>query len=165
LKLDAQVSIVLPWTGKHLTEEHRKKIALAHQGKPKPWLRGRKLSKKRKEKMSQRLRELYSIGRLVTWHKGKRTGLVPWNKGTKLSPEICKHFSDAQKKRYAEKGSLLKGKKTDRTLVEKQIAGRLRYYKTHDATNKGIPHSPETRKKISKAMKEYWNSRKQKQQQ
>lgn len=28
--------------GEHLTEKHRKKISLAHKGKPKPWLHGRK---------------------------------------------------------------------------------------------------------------------------
>ena len=37
--------------------------------------------------------------------------------------------------------------------------GRLRYYETYPAPNKGIAHKPETKRKMSEGMKRYWSSR------
>jgi hypothetical protein len=52
----------------------------------------------------------------------------------------------------------LKGTRMPRAVVEKQRAGRLRYYENHTTPNKDIPHSETTREKISRSMKEYWHS-------
>jgi hypothetical protein len=50
----------------------------------------------------------------------------------------------------------LKGRVLSKEGIEKGRQGRLRYYQSHNAPNKGIPHSNNT-----KAMKEHWNKRKE----
>ncbi|MGH9979632.1 MAG: NUMOD3 domain-containing DNA-binding protein [Nitrososphaeraceae archaeon] len=61
--------------GEHLTEEHRKKISLAHKGKPKPWLHGRKHTPKARACMSREVKKAYQESR------------PPCNKGIKYPQE------------------------------------------------------------------------------
>ncbi|MGH9984710.1 MAG: hypothetical protein ACRD8W_12215, partial [Nitrososphaeraceae archaeon] len=64
------------------------------------------------------------------------------------------------KKYYETHNSHFKDKKIDRTVVEKQRASRLEYYETNDVWNKNRKHTITTRKRISQAMKRWWQRKK-----
>lgn len=133
---------------KHLTDEHKRKLSIAHKGKPSAF-QGRTHSPKTRAKMSKSIKRAYEEGRLI-----------PWSKGKKLSAEIRKHMSEGQKKYYETHDSHLKGKKQDKVIVEKQRISRLQYYENNKVWNLGIKHTESTRAKISKGMFEYWSRRK-----
>jgi hypothetical protein len=69
-------------------------------------------------------------------------------------------MSEGLKRYYETHDSYLKGKTIDRTIVKKQKAGRLAFYKNNKVWNFGRKHSKDTRKRISEGMKRYWNERK-----
>jgi hypothetical protein len=73
----------------------------------------------------------------------------------KRSPELLKQLTEALVK-WNKKHR--KGRKAKRELVEKQREGHLRYYQNHNAPNKGVAHTLETRRKISQSMKKHWDS-------
>ena len=81
----------------------------------------------------------------------KRKGRPNSSKGKKR-----KNTSISLKKYFATHDHHLKGKKLPYNQVANQIKGKLKYYETHDARNKGIPHKYSTKLKISESMKEYW---------
>ncbi|MCX6750995.1 MAG: NUMOD3 domain-containing DNA-binding protein, partial [Candidatus Pacearchaeota archaeon] len=83
-----------------LTEEEKEKRRLSHLGQ-KGWNKGKHLSKEQVErqratlkrtllsnpeiikKISETKKQMYISGKIKAWNKGKKTGVVPWNKGTK----------------------------------------------------------------------------------
>jgi hypothetical protein len=69
-------------------------------------------------------------------------------------------MSEGQKRRFKTHKHPLNGTKTPKEIVEKHRTGILRYYQNHNAPNKGVPHTLETRSKISQSMKKHWNSKK-----
>lgn len=52
-----------------------------------------------------------------------------------------------------------RGRKLSKDWIEKGRQGRLKYYKSHPAPNRGKPHTTETRRNISEAMKIWWQRR------
>ena len=70
---------------------------------------------------------------------------MAFKKGTKFTKEHIDNLV-ARKKEYYQTHDY--HMKLSHDIVEKQRQARLRYYKTHGANNKGIPHSPETIAKI-----------------
>jgi hypothetical protein len=118
--------------GEHLTEEHRKKISLAHKGKPKPWLHGRKHTPEARTRMSRAVK------------KGYQEGRPPWNKGIKYPPERLEQMSKIMKSYYETHSNYWKGKDVPREIVEKRRLGQLEYWSTHPAPNKGKKHTEKT---------------------
>lgn len=45
-----------PFHGKHLSEEHRRRLSISEKGKPRPWLAGRQLSEEHKMKISDSMK-------------------------------------------------------------------------------------------------------------
>jgi hypothetical protein len=69
----------IPWNkGKPWSKEIRDKISKSLKGKPKPW-NSHPLSEEHKRKVGES-----NLGR-TAWNKGKKTGIIPWNKGLKGS--------------------------------------------------------------------------------
>lgn len=120
--------------GEHLTEEHRKKISLAHKGKPKTWLHGRKHTPEARTRMSRAVKKAYQEGR------------PPWNKGIKYPPERLEQMSKIMKSYYETHSNYWRGKDVPREIVEKRRLGQLEYWSTHPAPNKGKKHTEKTRK-------------------
>jgi hypothetical protein len=112
-------------------------------------LKGRKHSAIARANMSKAIKKAYAEGRLVSHWKGKT-----------FSASHRRRMSKSKKKYWETHISPLKGTKIDRAIVDKQAAGRLRYYEDNEAWNKNVRHSKATRKKISEGMRRYWNKRK-----
>ena len=53
-----------------------------------------------------------------------------------------------------------KGDKLPEQWKENARQARIKYYQSHAAMNKGVPHTKNTRKKMSRAMKTFWKKRK-----
>jgi hypothetical protein len=67
---------------RHLTDEHKRKLSIAHKGKPSSF-KGRKHSPESRAKISEAIREAYRQGKCVAWNKGK-----------KVSAQIRQHISE-----------------------------------------------------------------------
>lgn len=107
-----------PWnTGKHLSEEHRKKISDEHKtSNCTPSFKGKHLSVEHRKKISQTLlskgikrtdehKEILSKrmkGRKMSPESIEKMRLTKigkpsWNKGLKMSPQLCKKLSEAHR--------------------------------------------------------------------
>jgi len=97
-------------------------------------------------------------------HKGKSH---PWLEGRKLTQE---HKAIISKANTGRKRTDEERQRNSKSLTaffrartsERRSNSLKKYWTTHPPANKGVPHTDVTKRKISKAMKEYWSNRKHK---
>lgn len=143
--------------GKHLSEEHKRKISESSIGKP-CWNKGGHLSEEHKRKigdankgkpMKPEVKE-----KLLKFHKGMplseetKRKISKTNKGKKYGP-----LSDEHRKKISVAN---KGKKR-KPLSEET---KRKISESHKG-KKGTPQTEDTRKRISETMKRYWQNKKQ----
>lgn len=145
---DGTLGLPSPWTGKILSEEHKRKISEKTKGlrrSPKtefkkgqiPWIKGKHInvgkshSEEIRKKISEALKGKSKSEEARKNMSEAKKGKPALNKGKKCSPEICRKISERMK-------------------------GRIPW-------NKGIPWSKEIKEKMSKARKGHipWNKKKE----
>ena len=138
--------IGLAHLGKKLTEEHKKKIG--RKGKLNKNY-GKHLSEKTKRKLSEALkgRSVWNKGKKgvqVGWNKGKKGVQVGWNKGlTKETDGRVRKISEARI-----------GMKFSEESKRKMSTARKKLYAGgYQSPMKGKKHKPESRRKMSLALK------------
>ena len=131
-----------PMKGKTFSEEHRRKLSLAHMGKH--W-KGKPLSEETKHKMS-----LCRMGKRISpEHRQKLAeGLMRYRLTHPKKEKKSSMYAPSKK-----------GQKLPEQWKENARQGRRRYFQTHSAPNKGIPHTKQTRDKIKESMKRYWDNK------
>lgn len=128
-KISASLKGRIPWSkGKHLSEEHKRRISIAHKGKP----------------LSEHHKRILSIA-----HRGQ----IPWNKGkTNIYSDETLELMSATKR-----GTHF-SPKTEFTSesLKKWFSNPKNYQKfmvAHHKAHKGKPRSEETKRKLSLALK------------
>jgi len=112
----------VPWIkGHHLTEEHKRKISLAHTGKPLSEHHKRILSLAHKGQIPWNKGK--STGPLSEEHKRKIRGYVPWNKG--LSKETDKRLRKMSQNRKGKTHEEMFGREKAKELKKQQSEMRL----------------------------------------
>ena len=84
-------------------------------------------------------------------------GLKRYYSMNEMSQERRDNISGAQKKRLAKRNS-----SQVKAAKEAISRGVQKYYSDHDGPWRGIPHTEETKERISQAMIRHWNQKKQK---
>ena len=105
-------------------------------------------------KRSQKLKEYYSDPehRKIIAEQSRKYHSDPDNR-RKLAESLKQYYSDPDNK------NRLIAPLLNPTNKELARQGRLKYYETHPAHNKGVKHTKETRDKMKKGMIQYWKDR------
>ncbi len=159
--------------GKHLSEEHRKKLKENAKINPNYGMKGKHHSEKSLKKMSK---TFFKRGQ-TSWNKGKhysvkhdkqfKKGQVAWNKGIPMKEELRKKMSEFQKNRMSNPivrkrmSELHMGKPSGNKGKIASEETRRKLSEAHKGKStwiKGKYHSEETRKKISEATKKAMNN-------
>lgn len=82
--------------GKHLSEETKQKLSIAHKGHL-GWNKGRPMSEDARQKLSNALKGRHLSEKAKQKLSNYRKGKTSWNKGKKFSEETRKKMSEAKK--------------------------------------------------------------------
>ena len=135
------------WAGRKLSEEHKRKVGLAHKGK--------KVSKETRKKISEANKKRFKrmthpmLGKKHSVKSRKKMsqslkGRISPRKGVKVSEEVKKKMSESKKRLFASNEDLRK---------RMSIAQKKKYAEGATPWNKGKPASEESKKRMSIAQK------------
>ena len=135
------------WAGRKLSEEHKRKVGLAHKGK--------KVSKETRKKISEANKKRFKrmthpmLGKKHSVKSRKKMsqslkGRISPRKRVKVSEEVKKKMSESKKRLFASNEDLRK---------RMSIAQKKKYAEGATPWNKGKPASEESKKRMSIAQK------------